>query len=417
MKAAFLVHRKDFYKYMGPLIQAALARGWLCEVWLYSGKEGKEYLALKDQPLPTALPESVSLEWFQHEGDVPALAQRSTPDLVFSLHPRRHYGDSAAWETCFVTLHHGVDTFIGVSPEDLLSSDLLCLQTPYWLQWGSEYFEAQGLGAAAEIRQKLEARVVYAGTPRLDVAVEMDAQRIRQKYGIAEDKPVVLYFPINVAYWPGHWPAFFASKGTERLKVFGRGLRDEGLPFLQYLPWLLFGWNDEALTRAVRRFCDKNNAFLVVKGRRKDPLRSASENMADLALYDEEFYPATIYELMSIADVCIHSYSSAAFEMTMFDVFGICIDRPNLDELGHKLWRTANKGGVFNFEGVNHWADIPQMILGFGMKSLAELRTDAETVKDYIRTYVDPGEGSSSQRILDHAAALVAQKKASLAAG
>ncbi|MCW5877470.1 MAG: hypothetical protein KIS80_01210 [Anaerolineales bacterium] len=416
MKAAFLVHRKDFYKYMGPLIQAALARGWQCEAWLYAGEESKEYLALKDQPLPTRFAGTVKLEWFQQDRDVPSLAQRSAPDVVFSLHPRSRYGD-AAWSTCFVTLHHGVDTFLRVSPENLLSSDWVCLQTPFWLQWGSEYFAAQGLGSAAEIRQKLETKVSYTGTPRLDIATQMDAELIRQKYGIVDDKPVVLYFPINVAYWPGHWPAFFVSKGTERLKAFGRGLRDEGVGFLKYLPWLLFGWNDEALTRAVRRFCDKNNAFLVVKGRRKDPLRPASQDMADLAIYDEEFYPATIYELMSVAEVCIHSYSSAAFEMTVFDVFGICVDRPNLDDLSHKLWRTAHQGSVFNFEGVNQWTSIPQMIHGFGAKSLVDLRADAKSLKDYVRTYVDPGDGSSSERILDRAAAWAAQKRANPVVG
>lgn len=416
MKAAFLVHRQNYYKFMGPLIQAALARGWRCDVWLYTGEDAKEYLKLHDNPVPAHLVDQVAQQEFRNTAEVQALVTEYVPDVIFSLHSRTAYPQLSP-KVLFVNLHHGVDTFINTTPEDLLSSDLICLQTAYWLQWGSEYFAAQGFGSAAEIRQELEAKAVYAGTPRLDIAAEMDPHLIRQKYGIADDKPVVLYFPINVAYWPGHWPAFFASKGTERLKAFGRGLRDQGLAFLKYLPWLLFGWNDEALTRAVRRFCDKNKAFLVVKGRRKDLLRQASQDMADLAIYDEEFYPATIYELMSIADVCIHSYSSAAFEMTVFEVFGICVDRPNLDELSHKLWRTAHQGGVFNFEGVNHWTRIPQMILGFGAKSLIDLRVDAKALKNYIRTYVDPGDGSSSERILDRAAARAAQKRANPVVG
>lgn len=399
---------------MGPLIQAALRRGWQLEVWLYIGEESKEYLGLRDQPVPPLLAGKVGEARFANKAEVQGLADDFKPHAIFSLHPRSHYLLEIADGVPFVTLHHGVDTFVEAKPTDLLSSNLLCLQSPFWLEWGCRYYQQLGLGQADELHRELSAKTIYPGTPRLDIRTQLEPRQIRHKFGIPKEKPVVLYLPVNLAYWPGAWPGFFASTGTERIKAFARGLREEGLSFFKYLCWLILGWGDAALTQSIKAFCERNNAFLIAKARRKDPLRQGIEELADLAIYDEDYFPATIYELLSVADVCIHSYSSAAFEMSVFGVFGLCLDRHNLNNLVHRLWRTAEPGSIFNFSGVNLWKSIPQTIRQLPSWDLTDLALKAETLERYTRSYVDPGNGSSSERILDAVASLVESKKSVL---
>ena len=74
------------------------------------------------------------------------------------------------------------------------------------------------------------------------------------------------------------------------------------------------GWNYASLVDAIKKFCKRNDAFLVVKGRMKDPIRTELSDAADLVLYDENQYPSTVFELLSVARLCVHFYSAAVLE-------------------------------------------------------------------------------------------------------
>ena len=41
------------------------------------------------------------------------------------------------------------------------------------------------------------------------------------------------------------------------------------------------------MNRAIREFCDKNNGYLLVKCRKKDPAKRYLAKIADKVLYDE----------------------------------------------------------------------------------------------------------------------------------
>lgn len=416
MKAAFVIQRRNYYKYMGPLIREAMARGWACEVWLDTREGGKEYLAPTAENIPDALRGLVTLRSFADTPSLQILADHA-PDVIISLHTPIYHGLSLAATTRFITLQHGLDTFWESTPEQLASSDALCLYGPYWLDWACTYYAAEGHGSAAEIRRMLEPRAAITGSPQMDVARDLDRAAIRRELGIPAGKKVVLLLPINLTYWPGEWPWFFAAAGRlNQFRQLMRATRKEGLGFLlKYWRWPLQDWNDAALIRALRQFCDRNDALLIVKTRRKDPLRPAAEQAADLALVDENYYPSTILRLLAASDLCVHFYSSAVLEAAISNVFGVCVHRPNLGTNAHKLWRTHQKGGAFNFPGVNQWFTIPQFIRQFAEQAWDQFALKLEAREAFIRRFLTTDQAVSAN-ILDHIETLTQQQHIALAA-
>ena len=70
-------------------------------------------------------------------------------------------------------------------------------------------------------------------------------------------------------------------------------------------------------------------------GRRREYLSA----VADRVLYDRTDYPATILELMSIASLCVHFFSTVAYEAAYAGVPSVCITADG-DDLGFPpIWR------------------------------------------------------------------------------
>ena len=416
MKAAFIVQRRNYYKYMGPLIRAAAARGWDCEIWLLIQEDAKDYLLPTAENLPEALRGLARVLQIEGHAGLQELASQG-PDAIFSLHTAAHHGLSLLPQTRFVTLQHGLDTFWEATPSQLTSSDAVCLYGPFWLDWACRYYEAEGFGSAIEIRRQLEARTIPTGSPQMDVIGDLDVAAIRRELRIPAGKPVHVLLPVNISFWPGEWPWFFATDGRlAQIRQLLRAMRKEGLGFLRrYWRWALNGWNEAALMRSLRQFCDRHEAFLVVKTRHKDPLRPAAEQVADLALVDESYYPSTILKLLVVADACIHFYSSAVLEAAAANTFGICVHRPNLETNAHRLWRTHKEGDAFNYPGVNRWFTIPEFIEGFAHQDLAQFKVEPAARQAFIQQYLAFEQGVSAA-ILDHVDTLATRQPVSTAA-
>jgi hypothetical protein len=251
--------------------------------------------------------------------------------------------------------------------------------------------------------QFLKGKVAFTGNPNLDIGPELERERIRKEFRIPSNKKVVLLLPINLTYWPGEWPWFYlAEAGLKQIRQLFRAVRNEGWSFLaNYWHWAILGWNDDNLVKAIRQFCDKNNAMLIVKARKKDALRKGTKELADIAIYDESYYPSTVYKLMQVADLCIHFYSTAALEAAYFGTSSLCINRPNLDIAMHRLWRTNRIGGAFNFPGVNKWMSIPSAIRALPFISLENFAMDPKARNRYVNKYLGSSDELASRKILE----------------
>ncbi len=231
----------------------------------------------------------------------------------------------------------------------------------------------------------------------------IDPVEVRRRWGVDANQPVLLLLPVDLAGWPGAWPPFFAATSTlKQWRALLRGAREEGLDFARkYWQWTIRGWNDRTLTNSISEFCKKNKAFLLIKGREKDPLRAVLLQKADKFFYDEAHYPATIFEAIAIASLCIVFYSTAAQEAAYAAVPSICVDRPNKDLVKHKLWRRKDSGGPYNYPGVVNWMTIPQMISEFPRRSLADFKIGVRARQDYLLKYNGPADHKASERILN----------------
>jgi hypothetical protein len=399
MKIAFVAHRANYLKHYGPVIDAALQRGWQAECWLQqAGGSGKAHLRITPEAIHAIWGERVQVIECESREQINKMAAERKMDAIVSLHPRSWYG--AGGRGLFITLQHSVDTFVEAAPQELASSDKICLFSPYWLEYAKKFYAQSGIENETAIENVLMEKVTYTGFAQMDAFEKIDTAQVRARWNIPQDQKVLLVLPLDLAGWPGSWPAFFAAPaGRKQWRALLRGM-SEGM-FTRYAGWALRGWNDEALAEAFKRFAEHNDAFFIIKGREKDPLRAAWTERADLAFYDDAHYPATIFEAMAIADLCVVFYSTAAQEAAYAGKPALCVDRPNKDMVKHKLWRSREAGGPYNYQGVVDWMSIPQVIQDFPNMSFSDFRIDPQARQAYLEKFNGPADHKASQRILD----------------
>ncbi len=412
MRIAFIVHRTNFYRIYGPVIDAALKLGWIVECWLLHGEVGKkDYLVPTEKDLPRFY-KKIVVRQFPSREDLSSEIRKQHIDALISLYPKSYYVGKESLRSFFVTLQNGIDTFVNSNLEQLLSSDQLALHSPYWAEWSARYYAAsEGVGYQDALTS-LEEKATYPGMPQMDLMKRIDPVLVRDKYGIQPGRPVLL-LPITLSNKSGAWPRFFESESRKKqLSGLWKIAKNESWrSALTYWQWVLKGWNDQTLTEAIGEFCKRNDAILIAKGRSKDRFRQWLVNRADIAVYDESFYPPTALELLSVADVCIHFYSLAALESAYVGTFGITIDRPSptakLGEeapLYHRLWRSNLVDSAFNYPKVNAWMTIPEAIRRLPKTDLDTLRVDETHRNAYVETYMGSKDNKASERLLDFVA-------------
>src|SRR5262249_34679142 len=143
---------------------------------------------------------------------------------------------------------------------------------------------------------------------------------------------------------------------------------------------------------ALRAFCDGNGALLVVKSRLKDPVSRHTAARADRVFYDESYYPATILELLSIASLCVHFFSSTAYESVFLGVPSLCIT-PRDEDIGlpavwMELLNNTREGGVFNFPGASYHLSLPELFEDLPRRSLKDFPVDPTARARFLETFV-----------------------------
>lgn len=412
-KLAFIVERTNYFKLYASIIEAALQRGWEVECWLRQAKDSKgqkAYLNPTLDSVPTFRHGSIGVRRYIKRHDCLGLIAEASVDATISLCPRHFYFSEPTPNCRFVTLQHGIDSFGEADPNLLASSDLLCFYTPFWIEWAASYYAASGQCEIQRFRQLLERKIVCTGFPELDVLSKIDPATVKRRWAIPPGQPIVLLLPISLASRSEAWPRFFAARNRldQMIELIKGGLHEDWKMVRQHWSWVVNGWNDHSLTRAIRTFCDRNGAYLVAKGRLKDLIRAPVLAAADKVLYDNSYYPATVLEAISIADLCIHSYSMAVFEAAYAGAYGLCVHRPTGEAnapakapIIHQLWFTNQPGSVYNYDGVNCCMTISRVIAELPKMSIADFQLEPAAQVRYLQKYVGLADGNASQRVLD----------------
>lgn len=140
------------------------------------------------------------------------------------------------------------------------------------------------------------------------------------------------------------------------------------------MPWP-FVATDRRFVRALRGFCDRAGALLVVKGRPKTPLRSYVREAADVVVEADEPGEPTALRLLTCATLLVHFCSLGVTEAAAAGVLALCLtpsprqwpqysgrmagaSRPGrragaLPELDpHALWNLYYWSGVSSVSGI-----------------------------------------------------------------
>lgn len=402
MNLAFLLARKGYFKVLGTLVDATLARGHRATLlWdPVEAKRGEAVTAEDFAPWPAA----VVQPWDRREPLLPVLRAAGVDALVGNrivdvLLASGHGDELTALRSAGIRLF-SVDYLF-----DTITSHPSACRLVDTTFYASEYERGVHWRIAADAFRELGEPATWrrhsavCGSTPMDQLALVDAAAVRRRYGLAPEQPVVVFMSLKMAV-PEVWRR--AVWGPQsRLVRAGRAVL-AGHP--EWIPAILRRHGYRSLVESIRKFCRRSGAALVVKSKEKNDDPSFLRDLADIWLYDERVYPYTSMELMAIASLCIHFQSGSALEAAFAGVPSLSLTVPQSHLAGHATYEevySARPGTIQNFPGVV-WT-IPALDLAARLDAadLGSFRLAAEARRRYVETFLGFDDTASSTRVLD----------------
>jgi len=394
MKIAFMVLRSTFYKYFASVIDEGLQKGH--EVFCFHDYSqprsgNKDYQFPYKENIPKFFNEKPKVFDYNGENDFVKKIKDHNIDVIISLHYTKKQinlrktlkQQGIVW----VCLQHSFDTILHADNLDF--PDKALIYSDIWLDWILKYAVASGNLTENNIeskKQELKNKVIKnIGFVEIDQKKLVDKEKIKKRWNIPARKRVVLFLPFPFGSGRDIWSYFIYSQ------------------------------RDKFLVKSLKKFCEKNNAFLLVKSRKKDIVKPYLEKVADKVLYDENFYPATILECLSISDLCINFYSSTVTEAIAMSTPNICIaTSKRWSGVNNILWKTIlkevrdNKGeSIFDFEKASYILSISQFIKKMKKAKFSDFILDKKQQSLYIEKFVGELDVNYSKKALNEVEMLV----------
>jgi hypothetical protein len=399
---AFLALRKGFLKVMGATIQAALDRGHDV-VLIWDPVEAKPGEVVTEAEL-RAWPGAARVVWPRRTPLLPLLQAARVEALVA---PSLHYvlktsvedDEIAAIRRAGVGLYSVDYVFETVTsdPEGYRVIDITFYMSGFQRELHRRLFAAQFAALGSET--DLSARSAVSGSTMLDQLAVVDRAAIRKRYGLGADQPVVIFMSLKMAVPDARrrlvWGA--GPRGWRALKALGSG-------HVGWVPEILSGDGYPALVEALKDFCARTGAALVVKSREKNADPRFLRRAADVFLFDEGVYPYTSIELMSIADLCVHFQSGAVLEAACAGVpsLSIAVSQEHLRQYASFDEIYGGRPGTLqNFPGVVWHVDPAGAIERLNRASVGDFQLDPVAHRRYIEKFLGFADTHSSVRVLE----------------
>lgn len=416
MRLAVLVERRNQYRLLGPVVDAALARGWDAECWHDVGQPRGFDFPGAPPPFRHGTPR---VRAYRGGAGLAAQLAATPPEAVIAF--RRPAGldepRAVRWFGLQYTLNvqdlvdcDGSTRFAGVG-----------LHSPHWRQDAAGCIEvtefnrsrATGTPARPVDGAAVEATLArcgrFVGVPELDLYERIDPEEVRRRYGIARGRPVVVYIPFQFrslhpdperpgrAFWLTHVNPHGRLRQQLAVWLHGRP---------EYQPYVDRRWCDRGVVAAVRAFCDANDAVLVVKPKLKDRVPRYLRRRADRVVWDRDYYPPAILDVLRIASLCVITcLSTVTYEAAYAGVPSVTV-APTGDELGFRpVWQErflhTRAGGSFHFPGVVYPVSLGDFVDGFARRRLADYPVEPAARIQYVEKFIGFDDGKSSERVLD----------------
>lgn len=406
MKLVFPILRMNWYRVVASAIEAALAAGHEVECW--HGVGGSHYPA--NRPCRERMPrfrrgQPVAVDFASDEEFLRQVEERR-PDAVVSISPpwsdgiRARFsgqGNRPLWVTVLTN-----DTLLAATREQVEAMGLIVFRTQHEMDCVcADHADP----AAAIVRggrriawdeptfRHLRSHSVRTGYPLLDTASGLDASAIRAKWDIPADVPVVgcLASPYGNVYHAFWEKAFAARSGIGWRYWNGRQSGWRGV--LRPPP------NEKQVMRALRRFCDRNGAFLAIKLRHSQGAAPWIGQVADKILGEESHYPHTSVELAAIAKVMFGFFTTGASETVAAGCPYVDLSIPGLRE-GLSDVLSASLKDSFGYPGAAWELDARDWVARAENLSFADLRMEEKARQVYAERFCGPLDGRHSDRLV-----------------
>ena len=414
---AFIIERTAEYRYYGSVIEAAIARKHDVTLWLDYGQPregGKAYQFPAVESVPDFDSDALKLVSYEGENGLNELLSGGSAECVIASRGPTHYlpTDSTVAERMpWVSVQEHFD-FVMFGLDTITGSTLNCAYSPFWLDLIEQLYARPA--ERENLRFQLEAGWRETGCCQVDGLRLIDPEQARAQWNIPSGKPVVVYLPSN----QGHILFLRVFRANSRWRQAAHILRDRRW---RVLPYLLQPFSDKALVDAVRRFCDANGAFLLVKSREKTPIPDYLKAAADKIVMDDTEYPASILRAMSVADLCISAYPStsvndaAAVGVPMLNLFRDADDwswsyrGKGFVLTPEDIYYTPRFGGPYNYPGFAYARALLDAIKNLPFMKLSDFALDEDARHRYIEQYLGYADGLSGQRVIKEVEALMAR--------
>jgi len=435
VKIGFLIVRNAYYKHFGTMIDEALKSGH--EVFCFHdysqprhGNKGYQFPFLENMPgFRFGSAKAIS---YNNNIELLAAVEKHHIQVLITIHFLPQYFEVRRQLKKQGILWFSIQSVCDMLPnaEYMHLPDRYFVYSDAWFSLALHLLANQGIIKEQDIdyqKRKLEGRVKTFGFAELEQSEMLDSHQIKKDWGIPQDKKVVLLLPFTFnSSADRFWRPFVYEKNNLFIQTFLVFLYPVLYPLLakrcpRLKQWLAFFGqvfrkeNDKTLMLSLKKFCQKNNAYLLVKSRKKDPVKPYLTQIADKVLYDEEIYPSTIMKCMKIADLCCNFYSSAVLEASSMGVPSICISPKEDDwaDVWYPLWELlfSKANDLHDFPGVSYKLGIPEAIRAFSERTLADFPLNKEKQKEYVEKYVGPLDGKYSSKVVKVIEILVNQAK------
>lgn len=432
MKIVFLIEKNNYYRNFLPLIKEGIKRGHSIECWHNYSKSrtGQKWYSFPEVAYAPSIDEGqqIKVEAFYGSKDLLVkLKTASDIDAVISLHAPDYYLEPAVLKNLpiqWISLLAFCDILFEQNNhpegEKQLNSGMLFLYTRFWLDKGREFLQ-RFRPQRKYLLEDAYSEYFFLGLPEFDAFNGIDPVAVRKKYRIPEDKDILLYlpFPYNNRAHNSGWEMGFcgiftdtavSSEGTlmhHKKNSLFEGLKHKTKCLYNIakdpLSWecIFKGVNEPNVFKSVKKFCEGNNLYLVVKPRLKFPVPEIIKKEADLLIWDDEksLNPPVLKELLSVARMTVSFYSYSVLSSVFAKVFHLNVGLSKgfsfRDDAGW-FWMPEGENSIFNYKGACESWEASKLIRRLKNMSLDRFKMDPAARAGYVDKFIGRDDFNSS---------------------
>ena len=423
MNIGFVVLRNTLLKTYGCLIEACLGKGHNVFAFYQpqAAHAGKAYQAVSRETFsPFQDDRFVPIEHYPEESTLSGLCEKYQINVLVAhegYHVFKTYGlyeDIPRIKEAGIKLV-SICHFYETAQRPLEVLDIFD-KTYYISPFGRDlHFKLQvDSGRQEAVREEYASRFEVAGSAMFDQIGRCTNEQARKQYNLPPGKKVVLFMaPVTTRGTPWRFYMWRNPNKVARTKL---AIKKNNWNYL-YEIWT--GPSFKQVVEAIREFCDRNEAVLVIKSRGKQDDPEYLQDAADIYIdgFEDEYYPVfTTYQLLAAADLCITAASMTVVEAVIAGVPVVNIVLPHLDFdppptplYARYIEAIMSNRCVtpLNYPGCVQAVDRRKIVKWLKGKKLEDITMDAEARRAYLEEYTGVGARSSSERILESIEELV----------